>query len=238
MAAFAGDMRAVFWAASIPAALAVACIIVFVRDGGVGSPAGRPPIRMSDVKQIPAAFWLIVLVGVVFSLARFSEAFLILKANAAGLPPTLTPLVLVATNAVYALGAYPAGALSDRAPARAILGSGLLALGAADLVLAFADGLAACFVGIALWGLHMSLTQGLFTKLVADHAPEGLRGSAFGLFNVFTGLGLLAASVVAGLLWDRFGPLATFCAGAGFAAATSVLLALVPSNPPRERAQA
>lgn len=226
MALFAGDMRAVFWIAVIPAGLAVALVVVGVEDrtGDAQAQKARAPIRISDIKQLDNAFWGVVAIGVLFALARFSEAFLILKANAEGLPLTLAPLVLVVMNVVYALGAYPAGALSDALNARGLLLLGLAALIAADLLLALVPGLAGAFVGIALWGAHMALTQGLLTKLVADRAPETLRGSAFGIFNLATGLGLLASSVLAGLLWDGFGPAAAFLASAGFAAAACVML--------------
>ncbi len=219
MALFANNMRAVFWVAIIPAVLAVVCVLVGVEDRAVpaNETKARPPIRLRDLAEIGRPFWIVVAIGVVFTLARFSEAFLVLKANAEGLPLALTPLVLVVMNIVYSLGAYPAGALSDRLPPGSLLLSGLVALIGADLALAFLPGLGGAFLGIALWGVHMALTQGLFAKLVAEHAPETLRGSAFGLFNLVTGVALLFASVVAGLVWDRAGSTATFLTGAGFA---------------------
>jgi MFS family permease len=219
MALFANNMRAVFWVAIIPAILAVVCVLVGVEDRAVpaNETKARPPIRLRDLAEIGRPFWIVVAIGVVFTLARFSEAFLVLKANAEGLPLALTPLVLVVMNIVYSLGAYPAGALSDRLPPGSLLLSGLVALIGADLALAFLPGLGGAFLGIALWGVHMALTQGLFAKLVAEHAPETLRGSAFGLFNLVTGVALLFASVVAGLVWDRAGSTATFLTGAGFA---------------------
>jgi len=218
MAAFANDIRMVFWVAVIPAVLAVACVLFGVEDAAAATtPMAAPPVRLVDLKRLPRAFWSVTLVGVVFTLARFSEAFLILKASAAGLPLMLAPLVLVVMNVVYALGAYPAGIWSDRVPARRLFGWGLLALIAADLSLSLLPGLGTAFVGIALWGVHMALTQGLLAKLVADHAPAELRGSAFGVFNLMTGAAMLFASVIAGLVWDRFGANATFLVGAGFA---------------------
>ena len=218
MAAFANDIRMVFWVAVIPAVLAVACVLFGVEDAPAATtPMAAPPVRLVDLKRLPRAFWSVTLVSVVFTLARFSEAFLILKASAAGLPLMLAPLVLVVMNVVYALGAYPAGIWSDRVPARRLFGWGLLALIAADLSLSLLPGLGTAFVGIALWGVHMALTQGLLAKLVADHAPAELRGSAFGVFNLMTGAAMLFASVIAGLVWDRFGANATFLVGAGFA---------------------
>ena len=228
MAAFANDMRLVFWVAVIPAILAVLCVIFGVEERAdrASTKPKRPPITFADLKRFDRPFWGVVALGVVFSLARFSEAFLILKASAEGLPLTYAPAVLVAMNAVYALGAYPAGVASDRVSPRLLLGGGLVCLILADLVLALVSGLAGTFAGIALWGLHMALTQGLMAKLVADRAPPELRGSAFGVFNLAAGLALLAASVVAGLMWDRLGPGATFIAGAGFAMLALIGLAL------------
>lgn len=233
MAAFASDMRLVFWVAVVPAGLAVLCVIFGVEDqGDSGQPKpSRPPITLADMKQFRGQFWAVVALGVVFTLARFSEAFLILKASAEGLPLTFAPVVLVVMNVVYALGAYPAGIASDRLPARILLGGGLVCLIMADLVLALVSGLAGAFAGIALWGLHMALTQGLMAKLVADRAPLELRGSAFGLFNLATGITMLAASVLAGVLWDRFGMSTTFAAGAAFATVAFSLLLLGTRTP-------
>jgi MFS family permease len=226
MAAFANDMRMVFWLASTPALLAVACVVFGVEERAAQGedPLARPPIRLRDLGRLDRAFWTVVAIGVVFTLARFSEAFLVLKANAEGLPLALAPLVLVVMNIVYSLGAYPAGALSDRIPAEGLLLAGLAALIGADLALAFAPGVGGAFLGIALWGVHMALTQGLLAKLVADHAPAHLRGSAFGVFNLATGVAMLFASVVAGLVWDGIGPDATFLVGAGFAVLAGVLV--------------
>jgi len=226
MALFASDMRAVFWVAVIPGLIAVACVLLGVEDRAAGGPEKptRPPIRLADIRRFGGAFWGVVLVGVLFTLARFSEAFLVLKAHDAGLSLALAPLVFVTMNVVYSLGAYPAGAWSDSAAPTTLLLCGLAALVAADLLLALAPGLVWTFAGLALWGVHMALTQGLLSKLVAQHAPPALRGSAFGLFNSATGVAMLAASVIAGLLWDRLGPAATFFAGAGFATMTAGLI--------------
>ena len=226
MVLFANDIRMVFWIAAIPAGLSVLCVILGVEDRTGAPPVStaRTPVRFGDVARLGNAFWGVVTIGVVFTLARFSEAFLILKASAEGLPFAFAPLVLVVMNVVYALGAYPAGALSDSLRADSLLLWGLAALIAADLSLAFAPGVAGAFLGIALWGAHMALTQGLLAKLVAESAPADLRGSAFGLFNLATGLALLVASVLAGLAWDRLGPEATFVCGAGFAGIACVLL--------------
>jgi MFS family permease len=225
MLLLASDIRAVFWIAVIPAAAAV-LIVLFAVEEPAAAPGAVPrePLRLADLKRLDRAYWAVVAIGLLFTLARFSEAFLILKASAEGLPLWLAPAVLVVMNLVYSAVAYPAGIASDRIGTRALLLAGLAVLGAADLLLALVPGLAAAFAGIALWGLHMGLSQGLLSRLVADRSPAPLRGSAFGLFNLATGLAMLAASVTAGLLWDGFGPAATFLAGAGFAVAAMVAI--------------
>ena len=237
MVAFANNIRSVFWIATIPAVLAVLIVVVGIEDRrpSEGVAGARVPIRFRDVSRLRSAFWGIVAIGVVFTLARFSEAFLILKASAEGLPLALAPLVLVVMNLVYSLGAYPAGILSDSVRARSLLLWGLACLITADLALAFLSGIFGAFLGVALWGAHMALTQGLMAKLVADNAPEELRGSAFGLFNLATGLALLAASIVAGLVWDQFGSSATFIVGASFAGSAFMLLVLQPHIRRRRR---
>ena len=230
MVVFANDIRSVFWFAIIPAALAVFLVMVGVEDAPAASAAGAPraPVRRSDLRRLTRDFWATTGIGVVFTLARFSEAFLILKACAAGLPLALAPLVLVVMNLVYALGAYPAGRLADRVSARSLLAAGMACLILADLTLALGAGLTGTFVGIALWGAHMALTQGLFAKLVADHSPAELRGSAYGLYNLATGVTLLLASLIAGIVWSTMGAAVSFLVGAAFATLAVSLLLLLP----------
>ena len=235
MIALANNMRMVFWIAVIPALLSAAIAIVWVRE-----PDARPraapgaPIQLRGIGGLGAGFWKVVIVGFVFTLARFSEAFLVLIAGRRGLPLALAPLVLVTMNAVYALGAYPAGILADRLPARTLLRWGLVSLMLADALLALAAQLPLVFVGIALWGANMALTQGLLSKLVADCSPVALRGTAFGLFNLVTGIAMLAASVLAGVLWDIAGPVATFATGGALALlALALALPLLGSAPAR-----
>jgi MFS family permease len=232
MYAFADDFRRVFWLAAIPALCAVLVLVLFVRDKRPAQPGRHSgaPLRLADCASFDGRFWGVVAIAVVFTLARFSEAFLILETNAEGLPVALAPLVLVVLNIVYALGAYPAGALSDRIGAGGILLAGIGCLVAGDLLLALTSGLVLTFVGIALWGAHMALTQGVMAKLVADCAPEERRGAAFGVFHLASGLALLAASVLAGVLWDAFGAQATFLAGGGFALLAGVMLLLIPAG--------
>jgi MFS family permease len=209
----------VFWVAVVPAFASFLLIAFLVHDPKQGGrrPQVRIPISRAQLGTLASAYWWIVAIGAVSTLARFSEAFLILKAQSVGLSLWLTPLVLVMMNIAYALAAYPAGALSDRMDRKRILVLGLLVLVAADLVLAIAHSVAGLAPGILLWGLHMGLTQGLFAALVADTSPPELRGTAFGVFNLAVGLATMIASVVAGVLWDAVGPAATFLAGAGFA---------------------
>ncbi len=220
----ANDIRAVLWFAIIPAFLAVVVLAVAVREPETvtGSTSARVPVSLRDVGTLPGRYWLVVGVGVVFTLARFSEAFLVLRARDVGLPAGQVPIVMAVMSGVYALGAYPAGLAADRVGGRALLLLGLAVLIVADLVLAAAETPTLVFIGAACWGLHMALTQGLFSKLVADAANDRLRGTAFGIFHLMTGGALLLASVIAGGLWSWFGPAATFQAGAAFAAVAMV----------------
>ena len=206
--------RSVFWVAVIPAALAVLVLALFVREPGHVAHRTSQPVVRAAIGALGARYWWLVAVAGLFTLARFSEAFLILKASAAGLGAAYIPAVLVIMNVTYSLSAYPAGWLSDRVNRWAVLAAGSLLLIAADLVLAFTATLTGALIGIAIWGLHMGFTQGLFAALVADTADASQRGTAFGVFNLVSGIALLAASVLAGLVWDRYGPQATFVAGA------------------------
>ncbi len=216
MGLLANDIRAVFWIAVIPALGSVAILVAFVHEPDRRADAGAAPVplRLADVKTLSAAYWAVVTVGAVLTLARFSEAFLVLRASDIGLVITLVPLVLVVMNVAYAASAYPAGVWSDRAGRRVVLLAGVGVLVLADVVLATASNVWMVMVGVMLWGLHMGLTQGLLATMVTDTAPEALRGTAFGAFNLVAGVAMLVASVLAGLLWDRFGPPATFAAGA------------------------
>jgi len=218
---FVNDIRKVLWIAVIPAFIALGVLIL-----GVHEPERQRPLNPTEyrffsfqgARRLSFRYWLILGLSSIFTLARFSEAFLILRAQSVGLAVGFVPAIMIVMNAVYALTAYPAGILTDRIRPRIILAAGLAVLIAADTLLAFAETPFAVFIGAALWGLHMGLTQGLFAKLVADHAPVRLRGTAFGIFNLVTGGALLTASVVAGLLWSAVGAQATFMAGAAFTA--------------------
>ncbi len=228
MVLWANDMRAVFWVAAIPGALAVLVLALGVREPRQERPttpgAAAPPFRRALLAQLPGAYWWVVGVAVVFTLARFSEAFLVLRAHELGVPLAFVPLVMVAMSAVFALTAYPFGRLADRMPARPLLAAGLLVLVLADAVLAVAAGWIGMLLGVALWGLHMGMTQGLLAAMVANSAPEALRGSAFGVLGMATGVAVLVASVLAGVLWEWIGSRWTFTAGAVFALAAAVML--------------
>ncbi|MDH3535754.1 MAG: MFS transporter [Gammaproteobacteria bacterium] len=229
----ANDIRAVMWVAVVPAFIAVAVLFIYVReperikkDGEV-----RAPLKVVDARRLPSRYWLVVLLGAVFTLARFSEAFLVLRAQDVGLDFAYIPVVMIVMNVFFAGAAYPAGAAADRLSHRRLLLVGLAFLIAADLVLALAETPLIVFAGAALWGMHMAFTQGLLSKLVADTAPADLLGTGFGIFNLVSGAALLLASVIAGVLWSAFGAAATFLAGAAFATlATIGLLAAVRRN--------
>lgn len=224
----ANDIKAVLWVAVAPAFLAVLLLIVAVREPEPSeqAPGSRNRLTLADAKSLSLRYWLIVALGAVFTLARFSEAFLILRAQDVGLAIGYVPVIMIIMNVVYALFAYPAGAAADRLSARTLLVFGLGVLIAADVALATASSPRIAFLGAAFWGLHMALTQGLLSKLVADTAPAELRGTAFGIFNLVSGGALLLASVIAGSLWSVFGAPATFIAGAAFAALAAMGLLL------------
>lgn len=212
----ADHFTSVFWIAVIPAFLSLALILIAVREPE--RPRGlrqvRMPLSRGELSQLSRSYWWVVTIAAVFSLARFSEAFLVLRAQSIGLPLMLVPAVLVVMNIAYSLSAFPIGILSDRVGRVTLLILGLILLLGANLVLAFTTGVIGLASGVVLWGLHMGFTQGLLAALVADTAPAELRGTAFGMFNLITGLALLAASVIAGALWDQVGPQGTFLAGA------------------------
>jgi MFS family permease len=224
MVRFAQDLRAVMWVAVVPAFVAVALLAAYVREpertDGRGQARTSPSV--AGARRLPLRFWLVVLLGAVFTLARFSEAFLVLRARDVGLGLSWVPLVMIVMNVFYAGAAYPAGAAADRVSARSLLLLGLALLVAADVTLALAPSAPVVVAGAALWGLHMAFTQGLLAKLVADVAPRELLGTAFGVFNLASGGALLLASVVAGSLWSAHGPAATFFAGAAFAATAAL----------------
>jgi len=230
---FAGNFRAVFWLATIPAFAAVALLIFGVREPDQvadGKPAG-PPIALPDIKRLPSRYWWIVAIAAVMTLARFSEAFLVLRAQSVGMALAWIPLVMVLMSVVYALVAYPAGVLADRGRQGALLSGGLVALIVADLILAHAGSVTAVLAGTAVWGIHMGLTQGVLSALVAQTAPADLRGTAFGLFNLVSGSALLLASALAGWLWSAYGPTLTFYAGVAFTGLALLGLWLRPRQP-------
>nr|WP_321403375.1 MFS transporter [uncultured Desulfobacter sp.] len=227
MLLWANDFRAVFWVALVPGAVAVALLVFGVREPErhVGEKRANP-IRRDNLRRLSRAYWWIVGIGAVFTLARFSEAFLVLRARQGGIPVAYIPLVMAGMNLVYSGSAYPFGWLSDRMKHGTLLSLGLIVLVAADLILATSDHWLTIAVGVSFWGLHLGITQGLLATMVADTSPADLRGTAFGFFNLVSGIAMLIASAAAGLLWNRFGAAFTFYTGAAFAALAMVGLAL------------
>ena len=220
MAMSSDNFKAVFWIAVVPGFLSFALIAFAVSEPERPKQVAkvRAPLSLPELRRLGAAFWWVVAIAAVFTLARFSEAFLLLRAQSVGLPLALIPAVLVLMNVVYALAAYPIGIISDRVDRLTMLVIGFAILIGADLVLGLVSGIFGVAVGVALWGLHMGFTQGVLSTLVADAAPVELRGTAFGMFNLVSGVALLAASIIAGALWDNAGPEGTFLAGAVFTA--------------------
>jgi MFS family permease len=219
---YSGNIRSVFWWSVVPAVLCVVLLARGVEEPGDTVAPGRTPpampLQMSQMKALGRRYWMSILLIVLFSLARYSEGFLILKAISSGLRPTLAPMVLIAMNIVYALTSAPVGVLSDRIGRSRLMLAGVGMLVIADLILATAHTTPAVFAGVAAFGLHLGLTQGLFSTLIAVTAPQDLRGTAFGVMNLALACALLTANVVAGALWETAGPTTTFLASAAFAA--------------------
>jgi MFS family permease len=222
----ANDIRQVLWFAVLPALITVLLIVFGIEDPKNESSSNRfhSPIRRDALRQFSGEYWWIVAIGAIFALARFSEAFLILRAQQVGFSVAWVPLVMVVMSMVYSLSAYPAGILSDRMKRRSVLATGLLLLILADLFLAWANFPLIVLLGVALWGLHMGLTQGIFAAMIADVTPPQLKGTAFSLFNLASGLFMLLASAIAGGVWERHGAAMTFYAGAAFSVAAFVML--------------
>lgn len=234
MAATHNNFRLVFWAAVVPAIVAVLLIVFGVQEPETHAkvqPRRRTPIHRDELRRLPAVYRWVVAFATALTLARFSEAFLLLRAHSVGLSVTYVPLVLIVMNVIYAASAWPFGHWSDRTDRRRLLALGIAFLITADVLLAMASSTAWVLVGTVFWGLHMGATQGLLTTLVADAAPADLRGTAFGVFNLLTGLALLVASVLAGVLWTAMGPAMTFVAGAGFSLLALIGLLLVTRHP-------
>jgi MFS family permease len=217
MLLWANDFRAVFLVSVVPGTLAVILLFFGIKEPERHRTEKRiNPISKQNLQRLNPAYWRVVAIGALFMLARFSEAFLVLRSFQAGIPIALTPLVMVAMNIIYAASAYPFGKLSDRLSHNRLLALGLIVLIIADMVLAQSNHWSTLLLGVALWGIHMGMTQGLLAAMVADTAPSDLRGTAYGFFNLMSGLALLVASILAGFVWDQFGAATTFYTGAGF----------------------
>ncbi|ACS86066.1 MFS transporter [Musicola paradisiaca] len=215
------DFRAIFWVAALPGLLSIALLFFGLNEPEPRRVAPRAnPIRRDNLKRLGAGYWWVVGTGAIFTLARFSEAFLVLRAQQLNIPLPLIPLVMVAMNLVYSCSAYPFGKLADRVSHRALLQTGLVVLILADIVLAWSTHGFGLLLGVALWGMHMGMTQGLLAAMIADEAPADLRGTAYGMFNLISGIALLLASTIAGVLWSYWGAAATFLVGAAFCALT------------------
>ncbi|AHG63806.1 MFS transporter [Advenella mimigardefordensis] len=234
----ANDFRTIFWLAAIPAFISVALLYFGLKEPAHKEGAKRSnPIKLDNIKRLSQSYWWVVFIGAVFTLARFSEAFLVLRAQQGGMALALVPLALVIMNLVYSLSAYPIGILSDRMSHRTLLALGLVVLIIADLVLASSNHWAFVIIGVAIWGLHMGMTQGLLATMVADTAPADLRGTAFGFFNLVSGIAMLFASVVAGLTWDSFGAEYTFIVGAAVSLLALILVLVNKHDSQRIRGQ-
>lgn len=231
MLLWSNDFRAVYWVAVVPAFLAVALLFCGLHEPRTPVLTARTnPIKKENLKRLGVDCWWVIGLGGVFTLARFSEAFLVLRAHEVNIPLALIPLVMVAMNIVFSFTAYPFGRLSDSTSHRRLLQMGLVVLIVADLVLALSHSWVGIMVGVALWGVHMGMTQGLLNTMIAHTAPADLRGTAFGLFSLLSGLGLLIASLGAGLLWDIWGSASTFFAGAMICVLTLILTRFVPEK--------
>jgi MFS family permease len=223
-----GNFRLIFWLAVIPGLISVLIILASVREPEKKIANAEKNVSFEVVRKFSATFWIVTSAGAIFQMARFSEAFLILRAQNLGLAISLAPVILVAMNVVYSVSAYPIGKISDRIPRIWMVLAGFLTLALSDFVLGLGNNLIYLFTAVVLWGLHLGLTQGTLAALVADHSPAQFRGTAYGVFNLFSAISLLFASVGAGILWDNFGPQTTFFASGGLAILGFFLLALVP----------
>ena len=231
MLLWSNDFRAVYWVAVVPAFLAVALLFFGLHEPRTPVATVRTnPVRKENLKRLGVDCWWVIGLGGVFTLARFSEAFLVLRAQEVDIPLALIPLVMVAMNVVFSFTAYPFGRLSDSISHKRLLQMGLVVLIAADLVLALSHTWVGIIVGVALWGVHMGMTQGLLNTMIARTAPADLRGTAFGFFSLLSGAGLLIASLGAGLLWDIWGSASTFFAGAVICVLTLLLMYFVPNQ--------
>lgn len=227
MLLWADQFRMAFWVAVIPGAISIALLVIGLKEPTPAARARRTnPIRRENLRRLTRAYWWVAAIGAIITLARFSEAFLILRAQQVGIAMALVPLALVVMNLAFSLSAFPFGKLADRISRRALLIAGLAVLAVADLLLAIASTWWAVLLGMVLWGLHLGLTQGLLAAMVADAAPDDLRGTAFGFFNLVCGIATLFASVIAGLLWDRAGSSATFWAASGFCILAIIILTI------------
>lgn len=228
MLLLANNIRIVLWIAVIPAIISFLILAFGVKEPQIHhTKKVKPPINILDIRHVGSSYWQLVAIAGTLTLARFSEAFLILKAQATGLPIALVPLVMVVMNIIYALAAYPAGILSDRMSRKSVLLIGVAFLIVADMILGFTTNLPMLVLGVSFWGLHMAFTQGLMATMVTDTTPQELRGTAYGIFNLVCGIAMLVASIIAGILWDKFGASVTFLTGAAFTTIAFISLLII-----------
>lgn len=222
------DFRSIFWVAVIPGTMAVALLFFGLHEPQTPVTQKRTnPVSRENLRRLGASTWWVIVLGGIFTLARFSEAFLVLRAQEVHIPLALIPLVMVAMNLLYSFSAYPFGKLSDRMDHSHLLQLGLVILVIADIVLAVSSHWGGVLVGVALWGVHMGMTQGLLAAMIAASAPPDLRGTAYGIFSLVSGVALLLASSGAGLLWNFWGSESTFIAGAVICLVTLLYLRLI-----------
>ncbi|KUY89073.1 MULTISPECIES: MFS transporter [unclassified Burkholderia] len=227
---FGDRIRTVLWFAVVPAFVAIALIVFGVREPEQSKPDRhfRSPLRWNALREFPRSYWFVVAAGATFTLARFSEAFLVLRAQQTGLDAAWIPAVMVAMSVTYSLSAWPVGIVSDRLDRRVLLAAGMVLLIVADLLLGIGTSTLSMFAGVAVWGLHMGFTQGILAAMVSETSPATLRGTAFGVFNLVSGICMLLASTIAGALWTHFGASTTFLAGAALVVVPLCLCRFMP----------
>ncbi len=219
------DLRSIFWIALIPGAACLALILFGVEDN-VTPTVNTKRIAWKDLKSVMTpAFVQLVILGTLFSLARFSNAFIVLRAAAIGIEHAWIPMAVVLMNITFSLSSYPFGKLADKLNPMKLLALGMVLLALANLLFAYAENYRILAAGIVLFGMHLGATQGIFSTIISEIAPSEVRATAFGIFNFFSGLALLASGLVAGSLWEYMG--AQYCFGGGVVFAL-ITLSLIP----------
>ena len=228
------NFRLVFWLAVIPGIIAVMFLVFGVKEPRQQQNQQRVnPLNRSALSSLGSNYWWLLLAVLIFNLGNSSDAFLLLKAQQVGIPAAFIPLTLVVQNLTYALFAYPLGRLSDRISRRQLLIGGWLIYALVYGGLALVDRAPQFWGLLAVYGVHLAMTQGTITALVADLVPANLRGTAFGFLNLAVGVALFPASLLAGLLWQQLGSGVAFAVSSGLALIAICLLAIVSQNKDR-----